>query len=335
MYQATYKGINAFLKASCQLLLNEGRKRIVRGHICYELPEPYMFKIEQPTARLVTIPQRNWYAILPYAESLWLASGRNDMNFIRHYLLRMDDFSDDKIYMRGGYGPRFRHFNGNEDDYKVYYFKDESFEEVDQFRYVIECFKEDLSTRRAVITIGDPLKDDFDEERHLKQTLDIPCTRMLHFIIDSYTNKLNLIVTMRSNDLIWGASAVNIFNFTFIQEYIASMLGVKVGSYFHIANNFHFYEDKKEMVELIANTEDIEDIPFEYDKTFLTLPEFDNLLKILITEENQMRIKGTEYKYIDIPDPFFRDWYNALYVYNTNRKISFVNPVLNNLKFRL
>ena len=113
MYQAEYSGINAFLIGSCKLLLEEGIKRETRGCVCYELPEPYMFKITNPTARLVMIPERKWYGVLPYAESLWLASGRNDMAFIRHYLARLDNFSDDRLYMRGGYGPRFRHFNGD------------------------------------------------------------------------------------------------------------------------------------------------------------------------------------------------------------------------------
>lgn len=332
MYQADYKGINAFLKCSCELLLNEGKKRIINGKICYELPEPYMFKIENPTARLVTIPQRKWFVTLPYAESLWLASGKNDMAFIRHYLPRMDDFSDDKIFMRGGYGPRLRHFNNDRQDYRVNYYHCELLEEVDQFRYVIECFKEDISTRRAVVTIGDPNKDDFNEKRNLKQTLDIPCTRMLHFIKDPEYNKLNMVVSMRSNDLIWGASAVNIFNFTFMQEYFASMLGMEIGSYFHIANNFHFYEDKLKIVESIANSNITDDdIPFEYNKTFSSLQEFDSLVKTLNEEEIKMRIYGSSYKYLYIEDSFFRDWYNVLYVFNTHRTINFINPVLNSL----
>ena len=60
MYQAEYSGINAFLKGSCKLLLDEGKKRETRGRVCYELPEPYMFKITNPTARLVMIPERKW-----------------------------------------------------------------------------------------------------------------------------------------------------------------------------------------------------------------------------------------------------------------------------------
>lgn len=335
MYQAEYKGINAFLKGSCQLLLEEGRKRETRGKVCYELPEPYMFKIEHPTARLVTIPERKWYATLPYAESLWLASGRNDMAFIRHYLARMDDFSDNKIYMRGGYGPRFRHFNGKNFDYAVDNYLEEQAYEVDQFRYVLECFKEDYQTRRAIVTIGDPMKDDFDADHHLKHTLDVPCTRMLHFMRDALENKLNLVVSMRSNDMLWGASAVNIFNFTFIQEYFAAMLDMEIGSYFHIANNFHFYEDKLEMVQRIAASDSVNDIPFTYSKTFKNLNEFDVLVKKLLEEETKMRLQKGDYRYVEFDDLFFKDWYNVLFAANMSKEVEFVNPMLKNLRFKI
>ena len=335
MYQAEYKGINAFLKGSCQLLLEEGRKRETRGKVCYELPEPYMFKIEHPTARIVTIPERKWYASLPYAESLWLASGRNNMEFIRKYLTRMDWFSDDKIYMRGGYGPRFRHFNGESDDYKISMVHDELLSEVDQFRYVTECFQEDLATRRAIITIGDPMKDDFDENRHLKQTLDVPCTRMLHFMKEADVNMLNLVVSMRSNDLIWGASAVNVFNFTFMQEYFAAILGLEIGCYYHIANNFHFYEDKRAMVEAIASAEEVEDIPYTYDKTFNSLKEFDYLLSKLSEEEIAMQMHPQSYQYCEFEDSFFRDWYNVLYTCLMKKQVDFINPSLQDLRYTI
>lgn len=333
MYQAEYKGVNAFLKGSCELLLREGRRRETRGKVCYELPEPYLFKIEQPTARLCTIPERSWYATLPYAESLWLASGCNHMEYVRAYLPRMDDFSDDRQFMRGGYGPRFRHFNGESSDYAVSAVSTERSCEVDQFRYVTECFQEDPQTRRAIITIGDPMKDCFDKDMKLKQTLDVPCTRTLHFMKDPEADKLNLIVSMRSNDLIWGASAVNVFNFTFMQEYFAAILGLEVGSYYHMADNMHFYEDKRKLVEKIAAGISVEDVPFCYSKTFRTLAEFDALVKILSEEEIKMRKLGKKYEYVEFEDPFFKDWYHVLYVYHTGRAVSFVNPVMNRLKY--
>lgn len=329
MYQAEYPGINTFLRDTCRLILEEGVLRETRGMKCFELPEPIMIKITDPTARIITIPERKWYAPLAYAESLWLASGRNDMAFINRYSSNMHNFSDDNETMRGGYGPRLRHFNGAMIDYDVREVRGEMHSETDQFRYVVECFKKDIHTRQAIITIGDPMKDCFDSDRNLKRTKDVPCTRLLHFVKDAKDEKLNLVVTMRSNDLIWGASAVNIFNFTFMQEYFAAILGLQIGSYYHIVNNLHYYEDKRQMVEDIASVVDITEAPYKYQKSFKNLDQLDNLIFELSNEEAQMHKEG--YKYHFFNDEFFRDWYNVLYHKNIKRETGFLNKSLNRL----
>lgn len=318
MYSAEYNGINSFLIGSCQLMEKYAKKRETRGYQCYELPGPYMFKIKNPCCRTVSILERKWNSTLPYAESLWMASGRNDMHFISHYLKRLNDYSDDGITMRGGYGPRFRHYNGSTDDYVSKDFIPESSIEVDQFRYIADCFKADPNTRRAIITIGDPMKDCFNSERRLKETKDIPCTRQLQFIKQADSNKLDMIVTMRSNDLIYGASAVNIFNFTFIQEYFSSILGFEIGEYIHIANNFHYYEGFKTMVQQISKIDlnTIKDEDQEYPKTFTSLEQFDKLLYTLNVEESKMREQGPKYTPVKINDPFFQNWYNKLLKFN-------------------
>lgn len=326
MYQTEYPGINSFLRDTCRLLLREGVVRETRGQKCYELPEPIMIKITDPTARVITISERKWYAPLAYGESLWLASGRNDMEYINHYGHNLHLYSDNGETMRGGYGPRFRHFNGDTKDYDVREMRTGTVSETDQFRYVVECFKRDSNTRRAIITLGDPVKDCFDESRGLKQTKDVPCTRLLHFMKDVKTNRLNLVVTMRSNDLIWGASAVNIFNFTLMQEYFSAILGIEIGSYYHIVNNLHFYEDKKEMVEAIADVNSITEAPHQYNKTFHNLEEFDRLVLELSAEEKKMRFK--DYDYHPFQDEFFLDWYNVLYKKNTKNRTEFLNKAL-------
>ena len=252
MFTEEYKGINSFLVGASNILQKYGVKRETRGSVCYELPEPFYFKITEPTARIITIPCRKWNKTLPYAESLWIAAGRNDLDYITYYLERMRDFSDDKIYARGAYGPRIRHFNGAMIDYKVAEALDANNVGIDQLRYIAECFREESSTRRAIISLGDVMKDNFNIEGGLKKTLDIPCTREVHFIKQSSSNKLDIIVKMRSNDMIWGASAVNIFNYTFMQEYMAAILGLEVGNYYHFADNFHYYDRHKEMVEQLS-----------------------------------------------------------------------------------
>ena len=86
MFTEEYKGINSFLVGASNLLCKYGVKRETRGNICYELPAPFYFKITEPTARIVTNPCRKWSKTLPYAESLWIASGRNDLDYISYYL---------------------------------------------------------------------------------------------------------------------------------------------------------------------------------------------------------------------------------------------------------
>ena len=320
MHTETYAGINSFLIGASKLLVEEGVKRETRGSTCYELPEPAMFKITNPLAREVTIPARKWFKTLPYAESLWIASGRNDMAYITHYLPRMADFSDDAIYMRGGYGPRYRDYNGESEDYRIESINVRQHGSVDQLRFVIECLKADMETRRAVMNFGDPMKDDFDEKGELKKSKDIPCTRELHFLKQSGNNKLDLIVRMRSNDLIWGASAVNFFNYTFMQEYVAAILGLEVGNYYHIVDNLHYYDRHAEMVRKIAELGEWNDEAITYDKKFQSLAEFDELITKLSTEEYMMRINMRDYKRSDFEDPFFEYWYGILYEYNLKKQ---------------
>ena len=319
MYSETYVGINAFLIGASKLLVSEGVRRATRGNLCYELPAPAIFKITNPLAREITIPVRKWNPTLPYAESLWIASGRNDMAYITHYLPRMLDYSDDGVSMRGGYGPRYRDYNGGAEDYRVETLNVRQKGSVDQLRYVVECFAADAETRRAVISFGDPMKDDFDDGGRLKITKDIPCTRELHFIKQPGANKLDLIARMRSNDLIWGASAINIFNYTFMQEYVAAILGMEVGNYYHIADNLHYYEHHDLMVHKLAKVDECEERPLSYAKSFRTLQEFDSLVTRLSEEEHAMRCVAKSYKEIGFDDKFFQHWYEVLYMHNRGK----------------
>ena len=258
-----YIGINSFTVGMARELLDFGIKREMHGFqantasACYEIPEPVVVKIEDPTARQILIPERKWNRVLPYAESLWMILGSNDLDDLPgHFVKSVYNFSDDGHTWRGGYGPRIRRYTGISNQYyrslnnkKISSQEDQakdSFVNVDQLRYVIETLRNEPTSRQALITIHDPAKDSL---LGLK-TRDIPCTRSLHFMI--VDGKLNLYVWMRSNDFIWGAQAVNIPNFTLMQQYVAKILNVPMGSYFHVVDNFHFYESSKELVETLA-----------------------------------------------------------------------------------
>lgn len=103
----------------------------------------------------------------------------------------------------------------------------------DQWELCKTLLKNDVNSRQAVIHIK--------ECRNLvsKPTKDLNCTIALQFLLRD--NKLDLITTMRSNDL-WLGLPYDLFNFTCMQIQMAMELDVDVGKYYHNAGSLHVYE---------------------------------------------------------------------------------------------
>ena len=337
MFTIEANGINSFLVNMSKMLMQHAVRRETRGFICYELPAPVLIKINNPLARHVTVAERKWNYMLPYAESLWIALGRNDVSLPGYYVKNLYNFSDDGLYIRAGYGSRLRHLSGVSTDYKIGHDENDNtlsnfslekttFNEVDQFKYIESIFLKDKNTRQAVIDIADQVKDCFDSSQNLKVTKDFPCTRSIQFIINN--GKLDMIVHMRSNDFIWGATAVNIFNFTYMQEYFSNILSCEVGTYYHFVTNFHYYDNFHNLVERLSKIETVIDPYYRYKASFSSLKEFDILLSNLEDYEYSLRTKQTSKKHI-FQDEFFDDWAMVFYQYHTHSKVEYQSDVLN------
>jgi hypothetical protein len=69
--------------------------------------------------------------------------------------------------------------------------------------------------------------------------------------VDGVFNSLVLDMTVccRSNDIVLGAYGANAVHFSFLQEYLAAMIGVHVGTYYQISNNYHVYEAEIKRLE--------------------------------------------------------------------------------------
>ena len=334
MQYIEYKGINSFLVGMAQILLTSGVKRMTRGFVCYELPYPVIIKITNPVSRIITLQERRWNFTLPFAESLWMASGRNDLELVSHYVKKMCDFSDDLNYMRAAYGPRMRYYNGTKDDYKIGVgtlekkVKNNNID-IDQFQFIIKAFKKDPNTRQAIITMNDPAKDLFTNDLNLKVTKDFPCTCTIQFI--KVNDKLDVIAHMRSNDFVWGATGVNIFNYTFLQEYFSRILNIPIGNYYHVVNNLHYYEGFNDFLQTLADIKNVSDDCFEYNKTFSSIEEFDQKVKRLGQYEHDLR-NNLVTNLLDLEDDFFNDWAKVFYNFNVDKTFNdFVSPLLSNI----
>lgn len=325
----SFDGINTALQGLSREVLSNGIERKTRGFTCYELPTPVLIEIQNPQYRYCSIKERKWNVFLPHMESLWLASGRNDMEMAGHYVKKLYEYSDDGKFMRAGYGPRLRYYNGKQEQYQIGITGNSEGQYVDQFSFVIETLLRDINSRQACITIHDPMKDDFDSTGELLVTKDQPCTRMLQFMVRD--GKLDLTVYMRSNDLIFGFSAVNLFNFTFMQEYFSYILGLPIGKYYHFVNNLHIYDWSLDMVKSIAEAEDAKEFEFKYKPpvSLDSLDSFDKEIYLLEELEHFLRKSG-EFVYDPVMScELFQDWKYVFVKKNTNEKnIKFINPFL-------
>ncbi len=199
-------------------------------------PGPVTTVYECPTERVLFWPERDANPFFHFFECLWMMAARNDAAFLTQFVKRMKDFSDDGVTLQGAYGHRWRrHWTIGAPSGRVEY--------VDQIKRVIALLKAQPHSRRAIITMFDPVVDLRTDEG----SKDIPCNLTINFGV-SYgkrdePNRLNMMTVARSHDAIWGAMGANAVHFSFLQEYIAAHLGLAVGTFTQISFNYHAYED--------------------------------------------------------------------------------------------
>jgi len=256
------------------------------GKMTVDSPGPVALNLTDPTKRILTIPQRLNSLPATAAETLWVLAGRDDMDFLSFYLKRAKDFSDDGKTWRAAYGPRLR---GALCDTSVHW--------IDQLAHVVNELREHPNTRRAVITLLWPASD-FENFT----AKDFPCTQSIHFL--PRDNRLDLVVFIRSNDILWGLSGVNIFEFTVLHEVVADMVRMPLGSYYHIADSLHYYTEFETRIQKIITADrfDIYDHVTPPNKPHLsmvgepTLTAMDEHLKNFMGIEEYMRNdQGTFY----------------------------------------
>ena len=103
---------------------------------------------------------------------------------------------------------------------------------------VINMLKSNPKTRQAAISIYDSKEIRYYEN-------DTPCTYAIQFTI--LNDKLNMCVTMRSNDL-WYGFCNDQYCFSMLQQLVADKLDIPVGTYYHFAHNLHLYNNIIEKV---------------------------------------------------------------------------------------
>lgn len=214
-----YRNISFATAAGLRDLFTSGAIVDVRGHRVRELRNR-LTVLSHPRERCLFLPHRGNDIIATLAETLWVLSGRDDIEWLSAYLPRAKDFSDNGSTWRAAYGPRLRNWNG-----------------IDQLAETRRLLLEETASRRAVMSLYDP-------DRDFVVSKDIPCNNWLHWLVRE--GQLHLTVAVRSNDLIWGFSGVNSFEWSVLQEMMAFWVGAEVGDATYLASSFHLYEHHDE-----------------------------------------------------------------------------------------
>jgi len=175
------------------------------------------FYMDKPMDNLIKDKDRNWKWDYADAEWQWYLSGDNNIEKLGELYGKIPEIwkrmADDSGCVNSNYGWQW--------------------ERNDQLDYVVDLLKHNPKTRQAAISI-------YDRKEGYMYDNDTPCTYAVQFTIIG--QKLDMCVTMRSNDL-WYGFCNDQYCFSKLQELVAMRTGLLIGSYYHFAHNLHLYDN--------------------------------------------------------------------------------------------
>lgn len=248
------------------ILLTHGEKIAPRGIETSEVIG-VAFVLTNPRNRLGYHPARRFSLPFAIGETIMLFADTNEIAPLARINRRMHQFSDDGKTTHGNYGFRI----------------------AKHIERIVEKLQADPTTRQAILPI-------YAEKDITAVSKDIPCTLAIHFLVRN--KKLDVIVTMRSNDFFWGFP-YDLFMFTSLQEVVANQLQIEVGTYRHQVSSLHVYTERHgNLLEEIETMEEIAiQLPYDVmDMQFLT---------------GTMKMMEAAIPNFDPSDPFkmvLRDW---------------------------
>ena len=175
------------------------------------------FYIEKPMNNLIEDQDRNWKWDYAEAEWQWYLSGDNNVSKLGELYGKVPEIwkrmADKEGFVNSNYGWQWKR--------------------NDQLDYVVDLLKHNPKTRQAAISI-------YDRKEGYMYDNDTPCTYAIQFTI--FKDKLDMCVTMRSNDL-WFGFCNDQYCFSKLQELVAIKLEIPIGEYYHFAHNLHLYNN--------------------------------------------------------------------------------------------
>lgn len=186
------------------------------------------FTIRDPLQRWVIARRPSINPAFAIAETVWILAGRDDSALPNHWNPELPKYTGSGERYHGAYGYRLRQRFG-----------------FDQLETAYLALKNNPDSRQVVLQIWDP-RIDLPDEGGRPAARDVPCNVLS--MLKVRDGRLEWTQVMRSNDLFRGVP-YNFVQFTVLQEVMAGWLGLEVGTYDHLSDSLHVYEDDFESLE--------------------------------------------------------------------------------------
>src|SRR6478609_1738 len=217
-------------------LRSDGISEESRNGPVLRFPRPVCLEYPMPQERLVTSAIRDANPFFHLFETMWMFAGVNEIEPLLKYNSGMAQYSDDGKTLRGtAYGHRWRVKWG------------------DQLQEVVSQLRLNPTSRQIVMSMWDP------NELFMKNSKDFACNLQVMFSTRPNRSSkdgrriLDMTVTNRSNDLIYGSMGSNIFHFSMLHELVAFQSYLQLGTYYQIANNLHLYTENPAAARCLEN----------------------------------------------------------------------------------
>lgn len=221
---------DAYAKAS-ELMRRAGVTAPSRNGPVTVVACPVTTVYDYPTQRVLLSEKRDANPFFHLFESLWMISGSNDATWLDRFVSDFSSrYAEKDGTQWGAYGHRWRkHFGFDQLDVVVNRLKRDEFDR----RVVIQMWE-------AAMDLWDPEELDDETGKPFPEPRDVPCNTQIYPRIVG--GRLDITVTCRSNDVVWGAYGANAVHFSVLQEYLAGRIDIPVGRMYQISNNWHLYE---------------------------------------------------------------------------------------------
>lgn len=226
MFCFTITDPNKGLAEVTRYLLKAGIKSDTRNGPVVRFPEPVTLQYPDPQRRILDWDVRDGNHFFHHFETMWMLAGREDVKPLEFFNSKIGQYSDDGKILRGtAYGKRWRSHFG-----------------FDQLGAVIQRLRDKPEDRRCVLTMWD-VQDLRTDTQDFACNMQVIFTTRPNPVPSPNPYIVDMTITNRSNDLIYGSMGSNLFHFTILHEYVASRAGLELGVYSQISTNLHVYTD--------------------------------------------------------------------------------------------